>query len=602
MLILSGSLSAGLKRTLTRMAETSELRNASALARRLEPEFPLAVDGVDRRAASGRRVPRHLRRRHLGLRPRGRAARVGLRRRPRERRARRSAAGRGSTEAPRTRHGPASGRLGRRGQAARGPTAKPRGRRRDGELASTSRLAILRRGPRPALGHVLGLARRRRAAGLRVLGAHRQAHPRDVRRGRGDRRRATSSSGCRPASSPTRSRTSPTRTTRMAATLGEAFGAIQESRAPDRRRRRVDGRGRRRLRLRQASCASSTPRRCGCSAAPAATCVGTAVDEITAEPTVLDVVRAGLAGESAARDGVARRSSSCCCTARRCSTPTGRVRRRGAAARGRDRAAPHRGRAAPLRRRREPRDAHADRGAQGHARAAGRRSEGRARGARRLHPHDAGRGRTGWAGSSPTCSRSLSSRRAACGSSQHRSPSPTCSATSRASCSTLAEQAGVTLSVEVARRGRRVLADRDRIVQVLLELHRQRAEALAVPARPCTCAPRRGRLRCASRSPTRARASSPRRSRASSSASTAPTRRARAARGAGLGLAIAKEIVEAHGSSIDVHSARVRGRPSLRAPPALTSHRLGEPRRESRSQNPNKTATAREPAPARSGR
>ena len=48
MLILSGSLSAGLKVTLARMAETSELRNVSALARRLEPEFPLAVNGMTR--------------------------------------------------------------------------------------------------------------------------------------------------------------------------------------------------------------------------------------------------------------------------------------------------------------------------------------------------------------------------------------------------------------------------------------------------------------------------------------------------------------------------------------------------------------------------
>lgn len=48
MLILSGSLSAGLKVTLARMAETSELRNVSALARRLEPEFPLAVSGTAR--------------------------------------------------------------------------------------------------------------------------------------------------------------------------------------------------------------------------------------------------------------------------------------------------------------------------------------------------------------------------------------------------------------------------------------------------------------------------------------------------------------------------------------------------------------------------
>ncbi len=48
MLILSGSLSAGLQDTLARIAETNELRNASALAQRLQPEFPLAVDGSSR--------------------------------------------------------------------------------------------------------------------------------------------------------------------------------------------------------------------------------------------------------------------------------------------------------------------------------------------------------------------------------------------------------------------------------------------------------------------------------------------------------------------------------------------------------------------------
>ncbi len=48
MLILSGSLSAGLKTTLTRMAETNELRNASSLARRLEPELPVAPNGMSR--------------------------------------------------------------------------------------------------------------------------------------------------------------------------------------------------------------------------------------------------------------------------------------------------------------------------------------------------------------------------------------------------------------------------------------------------------------------------------------------------------------------------------------------------------------------------
>lgn len=45
-LILSGSLSAGLKSTLTRMTETSELRNASAFAQRLAPEFPLGPAGT----------------------------------------------------------------------------------------------------------------------------------------------------------------------------------------------------------------------------------------------------------------------------------------------------------------------------------------------------------------------------------------------------------------------------------------------------------------------------------------------------------------------------------------------------------------------------
>ncbi|MDZ4177979.1 MAG: ATP-binding protein, partial [Coriobacteriia bacterium] len=45
-LILSGSLSAGLKATLTRMTETSEQRNASALAQRLEGSLPLGVGGA----------------------------------------------------------------------------------------------------------------------------------------------------------------------------------------------------------------------------------------------------------------------------------------------------------------------------------------------------------------------------------------------------------------------------------------------------------------------------------------------------------------------------------------------------------------------------
>jgi PAS domain S-box-containing protein len=45
-LILSGSLSAGLKTTLTRLTETSELRNASALVQRLEPALPIGVGGT----------------------------------------------------------------------------------------------------------------------------------------------------------------------------------------------------------------------------------------------------------------------------------------------------------------------------------------------------------------------------------------------------------------------------------------------------------------------------------------------------------------------------------------------------------------------------
>ncbi|MGB4581073.1 MAG: ATP-binding protein [Coriobacteriia bacterium] len=47
-LILSGSLSAGLKATLTRMVETAELRNASAFAQRLEAELPLGINGTAR--------------------------------------------------------------------------------------------------------------------------------------------------------------------------------------------------------------------------------------------------------------------------------------------------------------------------------------------------------------------------------------------------------------------------------------------------------------------------------------------------------------------------------------------------------------------------
>jgi len=47
-LILSGSLSVGLKLTLTQMGKTNELRDASALALRLEPEFPVTAESLDR--------------------------------------------------------------------------------------------------------------------------------------------------------------------------------------------------------------------------------------------------------------------------------------------------------------------------------------------------------------------------------------------------------------------------------------------------------------------------------------------------------------------------------------------------------------------------
>ncbi|NTU71349.1 MAG: cell wall metabolism sensor histidine kinase WalK [Coriobacteriia bacterium] len=51
-LILSGSLSVGLKNTLTEMGKTNELRNASSLAQRLEPDFPVTVESLDRIRAS----------------------------------------------------------------------------------------------------------------------------------------------------------------------------------------------------------------------------------------------------------------------------------------------------------------------------------------------------------------------------------------------------------------------------------------------------------------------------------------------------------------------------------------------------------------------
>jgi signal transduction histidine kinase len=48
MLVLSGSLSAGLQVTLAEMAKAAEIRNASALVRRIEPEFPLTQEGRER--------------------------------------------------------------------------------------------------------------------------------------------------------------------------------------------------------------------------------------------------------------------------------------------------------------------------------------------------------------------------------------------------------------------------------------------------------------------------------------------------------------------------------------------------------------------------
>lgn len=47
-LILSGSLSVGLKVILTEMGKTNEQRNASALAQRLAPEFPITVESLQR--------------------------------------------------------------------------------------------------------------------------------------------------------------------------------------------------------------------------------------------------------------------------------------------------------------------------------------------------------------------------------------------------------------------------------------------------------------------------------------------------------------------------------------------------------------------------
>jgi signal transduction histidine kinase len=116
----------------------------------------------------------------------------------------------------------------------------------------------------------------------------------------------------------------------------------------------------------------------------------------------------------------------------------------------------------------------------------------------------------------------------------------------------LADQAGVRLALEVPEAGLRVLADRDRIVQVLLCFT---DNALKHSPRESTVHLRAGkhgdavRLEVADEGPGIEPEELSRvferfyRSDA-----------ARSGGGAGLGLAIAKEIVEAHGSSIDVVS------------------------------------------------
>jgi PAS domain S-box-containing protein len=118
---------------------------------------------------------------------------------------------------------------------------------------------------------------------------------------------------------------------------------------------------------------------------------------------------------------------------------------------------------------------------------------------------------------------------------------------------TLAEQAGVRISVEVPETGIRVLADRDRIVQVLLSFtdnalkHSPQGGTVHLHAEPHGDAVR---LEVADEGP----GIGPEElSRVFERFYRSDT--ARTGGGAGLGLAIAKEIVEAHGSSIDVRSA-----------------------------------------------
>jgi signal transduction histidine kinase len=116
----------------------------------------------------------------------------------------------------------------------------------------------------------------------------------------------------------------------------------------------------------------------------------------------------------------------------------------------------------------------------------------------------------------------------------------------------LAEQAGVRLSVEIADADVRVLADRDRIVQVLLSFtdnaikHSPRNTTVRLRAERHEDAVR---LEVADEGPG---IGAEELSRVFERFYRSDT--ARAGGGAGLGLAIAKEIVEAHGSSIDVLS------------------------------------------------
>jgi hypothetical protein len=173
MLILSATLSAGLTTTLTRMAETSELRNASALAQRLAPDFPISASGTSHVAEVVAE--------YRGIYGGGIWVYDG------DGTLRESAHDAGPVEAVL--------------QSARDAVlgGKPsyavidlrtrrgaRGRRRHGELRRSARRDPAGR-PRPPLGRVLGIARHRGPAGVRVLRAHRQANQSHVGRGGGDR-------------------------------------------------------------------------------------------------------------------------------------------------------------------------------------------------------------------------------------------------------------------------------------------------------------------------------------------------------------------------------------------------------------------------------